>query len=188
MVKLQRGILLIGKAMLEQHTQLFTMIMACQVPMVYGNMEIRLLTIAVAIRFCAYTGFESRFVQPAWMYANLYDYAKNVMMANHGHEIANHSSSHACAVERGWEPCTFSDGESGWGEAPLGADLDREINKAHNSIITGTGFVPKYYVYPYDNFTNATNQRLEDLGYLGSRTGEFSFIGRLLGRISQRRV
>ena len=121
--------------------------------------------------FGAYTDLcESRFVQPHG-YANLYDYAKNVMMAKHGHEIANHSSSHACAVERGWEPCTFSDGESGWGEAPLGADLDREINKAHNSIITGTGFVPKYYVYPYDNFTNATNQRLEDLGYLGSRTG-----------------
>ncbi len=121
--------------------------------------------------FGAYTDLcESRFIQPNG-YLNLYDYAKNVMIAQHGHEIANHSSTHACAAERGWEPCNFGWGESGWGEAPLGSDLDVEINEAHNSIINGTGITPRYYVYPYDVFTNATNQRLEDLGYIGSRTG-----------------
>ena len=121
--------------------------------------------------FGVYTDLcESRFVQPNG-YSNLYDYAKNVMIAQHGHEIANHSSTHACAAEKGWEPCTFGFGESGWGESPLGVDLDVEINEAHNSIVNATGFVPKYYVYPYDVFTNATNQRLEDLGYIGSRTG-----------------
>ena len=121
--------------------------------------------------FGAYTDLcETRYIKPNG-YDNLYDYAKNVMIAQHGHEIANHSSSHACATDKGWSPCLFGWGESGWGEAPLGPDLDVEINEAHNSIVNGTGFVPKYYVYPYDAFTNATNQRLEDLGYIGSRTG-----------------
>ncbi len=121
--------------------------------------------------FGAYTQLcESRSIKPNG-YANLYTYAKEVMMAKHGHEIANHSYSHACAAERGWSPCKFGDGESGWGESPLGADLDQEINQAHKSILNGTGFAPQYYVYPYDVFTNATNKRLEELGYLGSRTG-----------------
>ena len=121
--------------------------------------------------FGAYTDLcESRYIQPNG-YANLYDYAKNVMIAQHGHEIANHSSTHACAAERGWEPCSFSFGERGWGELPLGSAMDIEINEAHTSIVNGTGFIPKYYVYPYDVFSNGTNQRLEDLGYIGSRTG-----------------
>ena len=113
---------------------------------------------------------ETRTIQPNG-YASLYSFAKNVMMSEHSHELANHSYTHACAAERGWSPCTFGPGQSGWGEAPLGADLDREINTAHNSIVNATGFVPQYYVYPYDVFSQATNQRLEDLGYLGSRTG-----------------
>ncbi len=113
---------------------------------------------------------ETRSVRPNG-YSSLYSFAKNVMMAKHGHEIANHSYTHACAAERGWSPCTFGPGESGWGEAPLGSDLDLEINTAHNSIVNGTGFTPRYYVYPYDVFTNATNKRLEELGYIGSRTG-----------------
>ncbi|MCP4522456.1 MAG: T9SS type A sorting domain-containing protein [Cytophagales bacterium] len=121
--------------------------------------------------FGAYTELcETRGIQPNG-YANLYSYAKNVMMEQHGHEIANHSYSHACAAERGWEPCKFGEGESGWGEAPYNSDFDLELDYAHNSIINGTGFTPRYYVYPYDVFSNKTNERLEELGYLGSRTG-----------------
>jgi peptidoglycan/xylan/chitin deacetylase (PgdA/CDA1 family) len=116
--------------------------------------------------FGAYTGLcETRTIKPN-DYSNLYDFAKQVMMEAHGHEIATHSYFHTSAVKLEWTPPG-----SGWGQEPLGEDMDVEINQAHQSIIDGTGFVPQYYVYPYDQFTSASNQRLEDLGYIGSRTG-----------------
>lgn len=116
--------------------------------------------------FGAYTYLcESRGVSPNG-YDDLYDYAKTVMIDIHGHEIANHSYEHTSAVDLSWTPAG-----SGWGETPIDTDMDKEIDQAHQSIIDGTGITPKYYVYPYDQFTNAANIRLEELGYIGSRTG-----------------
>lgn len=103
-------------------------------------------------------------------YSTPYGYAKNVMMAQHGHEIISHSHTHQCAVFRGWDPCDASVGIS-WGEQPNSADFFRELNTAHTSITNGTGFAPRYYIFPYDNFTNAANDRLKELDYMGSRTG-----------------
>lgn len=103
-------------------------------------------------------------------YSTPYGYAKNVMMAQHGHEIISHSHTHQCAVFRGWSPCDGSIGIA-WGENPSSFDFNRELNTAHNSITTGTGFAPRYYIFPYDNFTNAANDRLKQLNYMGSRTG-----------------
>lgn len=96
-----------------------------------------------------------------------YAYAKNVMMAQHNHEIINHSHTHTCAVGRGWSPCSGT----GWGEV-VGAPMwNTELNTSHSSIITGTGFTPRYFIFPYDQFTDAANTELYNKGYLGSRTG-----------------
>ncbi|MFT6717529.1 MAG: hypothetical protein ACJA0Q_002186 [Saprospiraceae bacterium] len=96
-----------------------------------------------------------------------YAYAKNVMMAQHNHEIINHSHTHNCAVARGWSPCDVT----GWGEDVGGVLWSTELNTSHSSIITGTGFQPRYYIFPYDQFTDAANAELYSKGYLGSRTG-----------------
>lgn len=104
-------------------------------------------------------------------YAGPYDYAKQVMIAQHGHEIMSHSHTHSCAVgNAGWSPCDASVGAA-WGENPGSTEFNRELETAHNSIVTNTGFTPAYYIYPFDRFTDDANARLKELGYLGSRTG-----------------
>ncbi|MFT6715618.1 MAG: hypothetical protein ACJA0Q_000245 [Saprospiraceae bacterium] len=100
-------------------------------------------------------------------YSSPYDYAKNVMMAQHDHEIINHSHTHTCAVARGWSPC----GATGWGEMVGSPMWNTELNTSHTSIIAGTGFQPRYFIYPYDQFTDAANAELYSKGYIGSRTG-----------------
>lgn len=109
-------------------------------------------------------------------YSNAYGYAKNVMLAQHGHEIISHSHDHDCAVgnagwpaEGGTRPC--DDFSEYWGESSSYANFNTQIVTAHNSIQTGTGFAPVYYIFPYDRFTYIANNKLKDLGYLGSRTG-----------------
>ncbi len=99
--------------------------------------------------------------------ASPYLYAKNVMMALHNHEIINHSHTHTCAVNRGWSPCNGT----GWGEVVGGAGWNTQLHTSHNSILTNTGHQPRYYIYPYDQFTDAANAELAVMGYLGSRTG-----------------
>lgn len=99
--------------------------------------------------------------------ASPYAYAKNVMMAQHNHEIINHSHTHTCAVNRGWSPCNGT----GWGETVGGLSWNTELNTSHSSIITGTGFQPRYFIFPYDQFTDAANTELYNKGYLGSRSG-----------------
>lgn len=104
-------------------------------------------------------------------YSSPYSYAKNVMMAQHNHEIMSHSHTHDCAVgNAGWSPCDLPVGDA-WGEDVNGANFNMELVTAHNSITTNTGFAPKYYIYPYDRFTDAANNKLKELDYLGSRTG-----------------
>ena len=96
-----------------------------------------------------------------------YAYAKNVMIPLHGHEIINHTHTHNCAVNRGWSPC---DG-TGWGQVKNSANWQTELYTSHNSIKTNTGYQPRYFIYPYDQFTDLANTELEALGYIGSRTG-----------------
>jgi hypothetical protein len=107
-------------------------------------------------------------------YATAYEYAKEVMLAQHGHEIIAHSHTHDCAVGNlGWSPCNKGVG-NGWGE---NGNFDIEMVECTESIETGTGHRPQYYIYPYDKFTNAANDKLKELGYIGSRTGWTSSIG-----------
>lgn len=102
-------------------------------------------------------------------YIDPYEYAKEVMIAKHGHEIMSHSHSHACAVgNAGWSPCEMT---VGWGEDTTSWAFSRELESAHNSIFNGTGINAKYYIFPYDRFSDWANVKLKDLGYLGSRTG-----------------
>lgn len=100
-------------------------------------------------------------------YTNPYEYAKNVMMDQHDHEIINHSHHHNCAVARGWGDCATT----GWGELPGSTSWNDNLIKSTNSINTNTGHFPRYYIYPYDQFTDAANEELESLGYIGSRSG-----------------
>ena len=109
-------------------------------------------------------------------YSNAYGYAKNVMLAQHGHEIISHSHDHDCAVgNAGWpsdggaRPC--DDFTEYWGESSSYANFNTQLVTAHNSIETGTGFSPVYYIFPYDRFSYIANDKLKDMGYLGSRTG-----------------
>ena len=99
--------------------------------------------------------------------ASPYLYAKNVMMGLHFHEIISHSHTHTCALNRGWSPC----GTAGWGEVVGSADWTMQLYNSHNSILTNTGHQPRYFIFPYDQFTDAANTELASMGYLGSRTG-----------------
>lgn len=109
-------------------------------------------------------------------YNTPYEYAKNVMIAQHEHEIISHSHDHDCAVgNAGWpadgsvRPC--DDFTEYWGESSSYANFNTQLVTAHNSIETGTGHTPVYYIFPYDRFTYIANNKLKELGYLGSRTG-----------------
>lgn len=102
-------------------------------------------------------------------YSSPYDYALQVMINQHGHEIMNHSHTHDCAVgNAGWTPC---DMQVGWGQDVNSANFFTQLNTAHNSIASAVGFDPVYYIFPYDRFTHDANDRLKTLGYIGSRTG-----------------
>lgn len=104
-------------------------------------------------------------------YDSPYDYATNVMIAQHGHEIISHSHTHSCAVgNAGWSPCDAAPGEA-WGEDANLSGFTQELETAHNSIESNTGHAPVYYIFPYDRFTELANNKLKTLGYIGSRTG-----------------
>ena len=96
-----------------------------------------------------------------------YAYAKNVMIPLHGHEIINHTHTHNCAVNRGWSPCDVT----GWGQVKNSSTWQTELYTSHNSIKNNTGYQPRYFIFPYDQFTDLANTELEALGYIGSRTG-----------------
>ena len=84
-------------------------------------------------------------------YSSPYDYAKNVMMAQHGHEIMNHSHTHDCAVPTTWSPCDIT---NGWGMEPGSFNFNRQLETSTNSIETNTGHRPKYFIFPFDRFSN----------------------------------
>lgn len=95
-------------------------------------------------------------------YANPYEYAKEVMIEEHGHELINHTHNHTCALALSW--C----GGEGW------ADLEEysvEIDQSTTSIFNHTGYQPRFFIYPYDQFSDGANDQLKDLGYIGSRSG-----------------
>ena len=100
-------------------------------------------------------------------YISPYDYAKTVMIGQHHHEIINHSHTHTCAVNRGWSPCELQ----GWGESVGSSDWNAQLLTSHQSIISNTSITPRYYIYPYDQFTDTANGKLHAMGYIGSRTG-----------------
>ena len=106
---------------------------------------------------------------------NPYAYAKDVMMAEHHHEIISHSHTHSCAVGGAGLACP----DEGWGQT---GDFTEEIIGCTQSIEDGTGHKPQYYIYPYDQFTNLANNKLKDLGYIGSRTGWTSALGETFHR------
>lgn len=100
-------------------------------------------------------------------YDSPYEYAKTVMIEQHQHEIINHSHTHTCALNRGWDPCDIT----GWGEDIGSIDWNLQLNTSHQSIISNTNKTPRYYIYPYDQFTDTANGKLHEIGYIGSRTG-----------------
>lgn len=104
-------------------------------------------------------------------YSSPYEYAKEVMIKEHGHEIINHSHDHSCALNSGWSPCGFT----GWGELPGSLGWVNNLETSTNSIEENTGYYPRYYIYPYDVFTDDANAELEALGFIGSRTGWANF-------------
>lgn len=102
-------------------------------------------------------------------YSSPYAYAKEVMIAQHGHEIMSHSHTHSCALgNAGWSPCNMA---VGWGEDTTSSAFDFQLVRPHNSILNGTGVAPQYYIFPYDRFTDRANRKLKSMGYVGSRTG-----------------
>ncbi len=100
-------------------------------------------------------------------YSSPYDYAKTVMIGQHHHEIINHSHTHTCALNRGWSPCD----NTGWGEVVGSPEWNMQLETSTQSIITNTSIAPRFFIYPYDQFTDDANTKLYSLGYIGSRTG-----------------
>lgn len=101
-------------------------------------------------------------------YGSPYAYAKNVMMDQHGHEIMNHSHTHDCAVPTTWSPCDIL---NGWGMDPSSANFNTQLVTSTESIRDNTGHYPRYFIFPFDRFSNDANDKLKELGYIGSRTG-----------------
>jgi hypothetical protein len=100
-------------------------------------------------------------------YASPFAYAKSVMIEQHGHEIINHSHTHTCALNRGWSPCDIT----GWGEDVGSTEWSTQMVTSTQSILTNTNVAPRFFIYPYDQFTDTANAKLFSLGYIGSRTG-----------------
>ncbi len=100
-------------------------------------------------------------------YNSPYAYAKTVMIGQHHHEIINHSHTHTCSLNRGWSPCDVT----GWGEDVGSPEWDMQLATSNQSIIDNTNSTPRFFIYPYDQFTDTANSALAAMGYIGSRTG-----------------
>ena len=79
-------------------------------------------------------------------YSSPYSYAKDVMMAQHNHEIISHSHTHNCAVGNALWPGggACDDGPTFWGENSSYPDFNTQLVTAHNSITSNTGFNPLF--------------------------------------------
>ena len=91
-------------------------------------------------------------------------YRKAQEMMDRGHEIISHSHTHTCAVYNEW--CR----DKGWAEFGQ-EDFETEIDGCTESIESGTGVRPRYFIFPYDLHNQSANARLKQQGYIGSRTG-----------------
>src|SRR6478735_2815847 len=100
----------------------------------------------------------------------IYDVAKQ-MVENHGHEIISHSHTHSCAV--GNENCGGTGDNYQWGEPGPTEAFDLEIDQSNTLINTTTGIFPRFFIYPYDQFTTESNDYLKSVGYIGARTGAY---------------
>ncbi|MFQ3575280.1 MAG: carbohydrate-binding protein [Cytophagales bacterium] len=100
---------------------------------------------------------------------NMYFIAKE-MVEQRGHEIINHSHTHSCAVNN--SNCGGVGTNHGW-STMTPHRMDIEITQSTNSIRDNTGYTPKYYIYPYDQFSTISNNFLKTSGYIGSRTGSY---------------
>jgi hypothetical protein len=88
---------------------------------------------------------------------------------DHGHELMNHSHTHSCAITNGW--CEGGT-NSGWAQTGT-FKYDVEVDQSTQSIINGTGYTPRYFIYPYDQFNAASSAYIKSKGYIGERTGAY---------------
>ncbi len=99
-------------------------------------------------------------------------YAKaNEMIYQHGHEIINHSHTHSCAVNSA--NCGGTGDNYAWGEVAT-QRLNIEVDSSSKSILKNTGIQPRYFIYPYDQFSTNSDNYLKSKGYIGSRTGAYN--------------
>jgi len=101
---------------------------------------------------------------------NMYYVAKE-MIELHGHEIINHSHTHSCAINS--SNCGGIGVNHAW-STTIPHKMDIEITQSTNSIKNNTGYTPRYYIYPYDQFSTISNNFLKNSGYIGSRTGAYN--------------
>jgi peptidoglycan/xylan/chitin deacetylase (PgdA/CDA1 family) len=91
------------------------------------------------------------------------DWKDSKRLITHGHEIINHSHSHRCAVNTGW--CTNVYGP---------ADYHLELDTSTAWIERGSGHRPRFFIHPYDLYTDSIINHLKFLKYLGARSGQYS--------------
>lgn len=96
------------------------------------------------------------------------------MIEDHGHEIINHSHTHSCAITNGW--CEAGGVNGGWSQ-PATNKMNIEIDQSTQSIANNTGYTPRFFIYPFDEYSNAANNYLKTKGYIGSRTGSRHAVG-----------
>ncbi len=86
----------------------------------------------------------------------LWTRAKELM--SHGHELANHSQFHRS--ELGWS-------DTKW------VSFDQELKQSTRQIYENTGYYPRFFIWPYDEFSNESKAYLRDtLSFWGGRGGD----------------
>jgi hypothetical protein len=96
------------------------------------------------------------------------------MVKDHGHEIINHSHTHSCAVTNGW--CEAGGINGGWSQ-PSTNKMNVEIDQSSKSISENTGYTPRFFIYPFDEYSTTANNYLKTKGYIGARTGTRHRVG-----------
>jgi hypothetical protein len=95
------------------------------------------------------------------------DWKKAKEMIARGHEIMNHTYSHKCGNPNAAEWCTDN---GTW----FIDEFDFELDQTTKTITNQTGTRPRFFIYPFDQFTQTTNNYLVNtLNYVGTRTGTY---------------
>jgi hypothetical protein len=81
-------------------------------------------------------------------------------LAGHGHEIINHSFSHACLG-----------GPMGCGPRRASVDFAMEIDRVAELVKANTGQTVRYFDFPFDQCGMDALAHLRERGYLGARCG-----------------